>query len=153
MGAVGVAQRRQALRVTLAREDGLADGQAGHAGARTAALGARAVHLCPGLVPRLPMVGGGGQEPLPVTESAAQPAHVGLRPQGTSEAPVGRQPLPPRPSEAIGVRSAGDTRGLAGLHQEPLEAPGLQELKHRHPGAPGRCQGDGGHAPVNQPVG
>jgi hypothetical protein len=43
--AVGVAQRRQALRVALAREDGLKDGHAGHASDFTDDLGQLAMHL------------------------------------------------------------------------------------------------------------
>jgi hypothetical protein len=153
MGAVGVAPLRQALRVTRAREDGREESHAGHAGEVTDDLGEREVHLCQGLGPMLHMVGGVGQEPLPVTERAAQPAHVGLGPQGTREEPVGLQTLQPLASEAIGCRSAGDPLGLAGIHQEPLEAPGLQERKQRQPGDPGRCHGDGGHATVHKPVG
>ena len=43
--AVGVAQLRQALRVALAREDGLEDSHAGHPGDRTDDLGELAMHL------------------------------------------------------------------------------------------------------------
>ena len=35
------------------------------------------------------------------------------------------QTLQPRAIEAIGLRSAGDTLGLAGIDQEHLHAPGL----------------------------
>ena len=65
--AVGVAQRRQALRVALAREDGLEEGHAGHARDRTDDLGELKMQLFSGLVPRLHMVGGVGQEHRPMT--------------------------------------------------------------------------------------
>ena len=64
----------------------------------------------------LHMVGGVGNEHLPVTQIAAQHAHVGLGPKGTSEEPVGMQTLQPFAIESIGFRSAGDTLGLAGIN-------------------------------------
>ena len=44
--AVRVAQLREALGVTLTREDGFEDGHAGHAGDLTDDLGELEIHLC-----------------------------------------------------------------------------------------------------------
>jgi len=61
--------------------------------------------------------------------------------------------LPPRAIEPIGVGAAGDVRGLAGIAQEHLHAPGLSQCKQGNPGDPGGCHGDGGDATVDEPVG
>ena len=53
------------------------------------------MHLFSGLVPMRHMVGGIGEAHVPMTEGAAQHAHVGVRPQGASEQPGGRHALPP----------------------------------------------------------
>ena len=151
--AVGVAQLRQALRVALARHNGLADGHTGRPSAMTDHLGEREVHLFQGLVPRLEMVGGGGKEPLPVTQGAAQHAHLVSGSNGASEPPLAVQALSPLAIQPIGCGPAGGARGLAGIKQEHLPAPGLHKRKQRHPVAPCRCHGDGGHATVKEPVG
>ena len=85
----------------------------------------------------LHMVGGVGQEPLAVPQRAAQHAHVGVRPKGASEEPVGMQALQPLAIEPIGFRSAGDTLGLAGVDQEHLHAPGFSQFKQGNPVDPG----------------
>src|SRR2546429_302802 len=84
-----------ALWVTLAREDGLEDGHAGHPSDLTDDLSELEMHLFSGFVLMLHRVGGVGQEPLPMTQRAAQHAHVGCGPQGASEEPIGRQALQP----------------------------------------------------------
>ena len=101
----------------------------------------------------LNMVGGIGEQHLPVTQVAAQHAHVGLGPKGASEQPVGMQALQPLAIEPIGFRSAGDALGLAGIDQEDLHAPGFQEFKEGNPVDPGGFHGDGGDATVDEPVG
>jgi hypothetical protein len=73
----------------------------------------------------LNMVGGVGQEHLPMTQRAAQHAHVGFGPKGAREEPVGMQALPSLAIEPIGFWSAGDALGLARIDQEHLQAPGL----------------------------
>ena len=151
--AVWVAQLREVLRVALARDNGLEDGHAGHPGNITDDLRALEMHLFSGLWHRLHMVGGVGNEPLPVTERAAQHAHVGLGPQGASEPAVGRQALQPLAIEPSGFRSAGSALRLAGIDQEDLHAPSLSQFEQENPVDPGGCHGDGGHTTVNEPVG
>ena len=83
--AAGVAQLRQALWVALARPNRLEAGHPGRPSDMTDHLGALAVHLFQGLLQRLDMVGCGGHEHLPVTQVAAQHAHLVSRSQGASE--------------------------------------------------------------------
>jgi hypothetical protein len=83
----------------------------------------------------------------------AQPAHGGLGSQGPSEAPVGRPALPPLAIEAIGLRAAGDTLGLAGSQQEPLQPPSRSQGNQGHPVAPGGFQGARGDATGEAPIG
>jgi hypothetical protein len=73
----------------------------------------------------LHMVGGVGQEHLPMPQIAAQHAHVGLGPKGASEQPIGMQALEPLASEPIGLRSAGGALRLAGIDQKDLQPPSL----------------------------
>ena len=73
--------------------------------------GALAMHLFSGLVPMRHMVGGIGEAHVPMTEGAAQHAHVGVRPQGASEQPGGRHALPPLAIEPIRFRPAGLQHG------------------------------------------
>jgi hypothetical protein len=131
--AVWVAQLREALGGTLAREDGLEEGQAGHPGARTDDLGERAMHLFEGLVHMLQRVGGVGQQHLAMAPRAAQHTHLVRGTEGPGEPPIGVQALQPRASEPSGLWSAGDALGLAGIDQEPLQAPGLSQCKQGKP--------------------
>jgi hypothetical protein len=71
--AVGVAQLRQALRVALAREDGLEDGHAGHARALTDDLGELAMHLFSSLVPMLHMGRRPGRGPWSLAPTIGAP--------------------------------------------------------------------------------
>jgi hypothetical protein len=79
------------------------------------------------------MVGGVGNEHLPVTQRAAQYAHVGLGPKGASEQAVGMQALQPLAIEPIGFRATGGTLGLPGVDEEDLHAPGLSQFEQGHP--------------------
>jgi hypothetical protein len=151
--AVRIAQLREVLRVTLAREDGLEDSHAGHPGDLTDDLGELEMHLFSGFVHMLHMVGGVGQEHLPMPQITTQHAHVSFGPKGTSEEPVGMQALQPLAIEPIGFRSAGGALRLAGINQQDLQTTRLQELEQRNPVDTGGCHGDGGHATVNEPVG
>jgi hypothetical protein len=63
------------------------------------------------------------------------------------------KPLQPLAIEPIGFGPARSALGLAGIDQEYLHAPSLQELEQGNPVDPGRFHGDGGHATVNEPVG
>jgi hypothetical protein len=135
--AVWGAQLREVLRVALARDNGLEDGHAGHPGHRTDDLRELEMHLFEGLVPMLPMVGGVGQEHLPVTERAAQHAHVGLGPQGASQPAVGMPAWQPLAIEPSGCRSAGSALRLAGSDQEDLHAPSLSQFEQGNPGDTG----------------
>ena len=72
-----------------------------------------------------------------MTQRAAQHASGGVRPKGASEEPIGRQALQPLAIEPIGFWSAGDARGLAGIDQEHLHAPGLSKFTEGNPGDPG----------------
>ena len=58
--AVRMAQLREVLRVTLAREDGLEESHTGHPGDRTDDWGELEMHLFSGFVHMLNMVGGVG---------------------------------------------------------------------------------------------
>ena len=107
-----LAQLRQALRVALTRDDGFDDGHAGHTREITHDLGEFEVHLLQGLVHVLNMVGGRGEQP------------------------IGMQTLQPLAVEPIGFRTTGGALGLAGIDEEHLHAPGLQERKQGHPGDP-----------------
>ncbi len=53
-----------------------------------------------------------------------------------------KQPLAIEP---IRFGPAGGALGLAGVAQEPLQAPGLQEIKQGNPVDPGRCHGNSRH--------
>ena len=99
------------------------------------------------------MVGGVGEQHLAVAQVAAEHAHLIVRAEGPGEQPVGVQALEPLAIEPIGFRSTGGALGLAGIDEEDLHAPGLQQLKQGNPVDPGRFHGDGGHATVNEPVG
>ena len=151
--AVRMAQLGQALRVALTGEDGLEHGHAGHAGERTDDVGELAMHRCSGLVPMLQRVGGVGQAHLPMPQGAAPHAHVGVRPQGASEEPVGMPAVQPLAIAPIRLRSAGDTLGVAGIDQAPLHAPGLSQCQQGKPVDPGGLHGDGGDATGEEPVG
>ena len=61
--------------------------------------------------------------------------------------------LQPLAIEAIDFRSAGDTRGVAGIDQEHLQTSGLSQFKQGNPVDPGGCHGDSGDATVDEPVG
>src|SRR5207244_6441056 len=102
MVAVRIAQLCEVLRVALAREDGREESHAGHARDVTDDWGELAMHLCSGFVHRLHMVGGVGEQPLPMTPRTPQHTHVSCGPQGTSEQPVGMPALEPRASEPVG---------------------------------------------------
>ena len=101
----------------------------------------------------LNMVGGVGQQHLPMTQRAAQHAPVGVRPKGASQEPIGLQGLPPRAIEPIGFGAAGDALGLAGIDQEHLQASGLSQFTQGNPVDPSGFHGDSGDAPVDEPIG
>ena len=151
--AMGVAQLGQRHGIAFARDDGFEDGHAGHARDVTDDLGEFEVHLLQGLVHVLNMVGGIGEQHLAVAQVAAQHAHLIVGTEGPGEQPVGVQALQPLAIEPIGFRSTGGALGLAGIDEEHLHAPGLQQFEQGNPVDPGRFHGDGGHATVNEPVG
>ena len=68
----------------------------------------------------LNMVGGVGQEHLPMTQITTQHAHVSFGPKGTSEEPVGMQALQPLAIEPIGLWATGDALRLTGVDQQDL---------------------------------
>ncbi len=63
------------------------------------------------------------------------------------------QALQPLAIESIGFRAAGGALGLAGIDQQDLQAPRLQEFEQGNPVDAGRFHGDGGDAAVDEPVG
>ena len=84
---------------------------------------------------------------------AAQHAHVGGRPKGAREQPIGMQALQPLAIEPIGFRAARDALGWARVDQEHLQALGLSQFKQGNPVDPGGLHGDGGDATGEEPVG
>src|SRR5688572_4747674 len=94
----------------------------------------------------LDMVRGVDEEPLAVTESAAQHANLIDRAEGGGEQAVGVEALEPLAVAPIGFGSSGGTFGLTRVDQHDLEATGLQELEEGNPVDACRCHSDGGHA-------
>jgi hypothetical protein len=150
--AVRVAERGQGERVACASENGCEDGHARGAGAVTHDLGACAVHLWQGLVHGLHMVRAVGEEPLTVTESAAEHAELIVGAEGGGEPSRGVEALQPLAVEPIGVRSSGGACGVPKVDEEDLDAARLHECKHGNPGDPGRCHRDSGDPVVKEPV-
>jgi hypothetical protein len=101
----------------------------------------------------LHMVRAIGEEHLAVAERAAEYTDLRSGAESRRKETVGVEALEPLAVEPIGVGPTGSALGLAGIDQEYLQAPGLQELKQGHPVHPGRCHRDGGHATVKEPVG
>jgi hypothetical protein len=116
-------------------------------------LGECAMHVLSRLRPRLHMVRAIGEEHLAVAERAAEHTDLLSGAESRRQETVGVEALEPRAVEPIGCGPTGSALGLAGIDQESLQAPGLQARKQGHPGDPSRCHRDGGHAPVNAPVG
>ena len=151
--ALGVTELGEGHRSAFARDDRLDDGHAGAPRELTDDLGELAVHLLQGLVPVLHMLGRRGDEHVAVAQGAAEDADLVLGPKGASEEPVGMQALQPL---ALQGSSCGPSRGalrLAGIDQQDLHAPRLQEFEQGDPVAPSRCHGDGRDAAVEEPVG
>jgi hypothetical protein len=146
------AQLGQRTRVALARKEGREDGHAGHPRDLPDDLGALEMHLCSGLVPRLHMVGGVGQQPLAVTPGPAEHAHLLGRAEGPGEQ-VCVQALAPLTVEPIGLGAPRDALGLRRVDPQALHASRCQERTERNPVDPSRVHGNGGHATVTEPVG
>src|SRR5207302_4281222 len=101
----------------------------------------------------LNMVRAIGEKPLAVTEIAAEHTDLLSGAESRRKETVGVEALEPLAVEPIGFGPTGGALGLAGIDQEYLQAPGLQELKQGNPVDPGRFHRDGGHATLNEPVG
>src|SRR5438105_6169252 len=101
----------------------------------------------------LNMVRAIGEKHLAVTEIAAEHTDLLSGAESRRKETVGVEALEPLAVEPIGFGPTGGALGLAGIDQEYLQAPGLQELKQGNPVDPGRFHRDGGHATLNEPVG
>jgi len=119
-----VAQRRQRHRIACAGDEGFEEGHAGHPRDLPDDLGERERHLFSGLGHMRNMVGGVGEQQLAVAQVPAAHAPLIGRAEGPGEQPVSVQALEPLTVEPSGLRSTGGARGLAGIDEEPLHAPG-----------------------------
>ena len=150
--AATVAQSGQRGRVAFARHDGVEDGLPGLAGDVADGAVQQHVHLVEGLLQAQDMFAARAHEVVALAHQRADRADGGRRAEGGLEQADAVQVLQPLAVLHVGL-AGGHVLDVAGVGQDHLEPPRLQNLEERNPVHPGGFHGHGPDAAGHQPVG